>query len=161
MSWDFIFRYTENLHLSLSDWDLSYQQIWKSWLVKTPVNERARLGGIIWSGAYLWHIRCLILKSHRYLGLEFVLKLLDIEKLHKSPAGLELGEKIRVLTEVSISKIMQNICDWVPPHPELRTFWLNCSPEFFPSKLGSICPPFKVHGFCCSLRPVQSQIEGN
>lgn len=83
---------------------------------------RARLGGIIWSGAYLWHIQCLLLKSHGYLDHEFVLGLLDREKLHRIPAGLEQVKKKKkkgVLIEVSISKIMQNICDWLPLYPEL------------------------------------------
>lgn len=57
------------------------------------MNERARLGGIIWSGAYLWHIQRLFLKNHGYLGHGFVLKLLDSEKSPRSPAGLELSEK--------------------------------------------------------------------
>lgn len=39
--------------------------------------------------------------------------------MHRSPAGLELGEKIKALIEVPGSKIMQKICDWLPPYPEL------------------------------------------
>lgn len=46
--------------------------------------------------------------------------------MHRSLAGLELDEKIKALPEVPTSKIMQKICDSLPPHPELsKNFDLN------------------------------------
>lgn len=45
--------------------------------------------------------------------------------MHRSLAGLELGEKIKALTEVPTSKIMQKICDSLPPHPELSKNFLT------------------------------------
>jgi len=36
-------------------------------------------------------------------------KLLDMEKMHRSPAGLKLGEKTKA--SIPASKIMQKICE--------------------------------------------------
>lgn len=60
----------------------------------------------------LMHIfQTLGMNSCGSLGHEFLLKVIDKEKVHSSPAGTEIGEKAKVLFEAHASKIPQKICN--------------------------------------------------